>query len=292
VKEFKNKVAVVTGAAGGIGLALAKAAASQGMKVVLADIEEKNLMANADSLNNNGGQAIAHVTDVSDGAQVQALADRALSEFGSVDLVFNNAGVLVDGKCWERTVEDWEWIIGVNLWGVIHGVRTFIPIMLEQGTPCHMVNTSSQAGLTVGPYLAPYNVTKQGVVALTETLHHELAEQNANVKTSVLCPGSVATGIWQSQRNRPQDLDQTVPLGEAAQDYRSVVEAGVAAGDSPEQAASFIFDCVQEERFWIFPQPGMLPTFETRAQSILSQQNPVYKGISKAVRDLAASGNQ
>ncbi len=290
MKEFKDKVAVVTGAAGGIGLALAKAAAAQGMKVVLADIEEENLAASVNSLNSQGHRAIGKITDVSEADQVQALADRALSKFGSIDFVFNNAGVLVDGKCWERTVEDWQWIIGVNLWGVIHGVRTFIPIMLDQGTECHMVNTSSQAGLTVGPYLAPYNVTKQGVVALTETLHLELAEQNANVKASVLCPGSVATGIWQSQRNRPQVLDQTVPLGGEAQDYRNIIEAGVAAGDSPEKVASFIFDCVKEERFWIFPQPGMLPTFEARAESILSQQNPVFKGISKAVRDLAASG--
>lgn len=290
MKEFQDKVAVITGAAGGIGLALAKMAASQGMKVVLADIEEKNLASNVNALKSQGSKAVAHITDVSEADQVQGLADRALSEFGSVDLVFNNAGVLVDGKCWERTVEDWQWIMGVNLWGVIHGVRTFIPIMLDQGTPCHMVNTSSQAGLTVGPYLAPYNVTKEGVVALTETLHHELAEQNANIKASVLCPGSVATGIWQSQRNRPQDLDETVPLGEAAQDYRNIVEAGVAAGDSPDDAANFIFECIEEERFWIFPQPGMLPTFEERAQSILNQQNPVFKGISKAVRDLAASG--
>ena len=289
MKNFKDRVAVITGAAGGIGLAISKMAAAQGMKVVLADVEEENLMANVKTLKAQGSRAIAKVTDVSDEHQVQDLADRTLSKFGSIDLVFNNAGVLVDGKCWERTIEDWKWIVGVNLWGVIHGVRTFIPIMLDQKTECHMVNTSSQAGLTVGPYLAPYNVTKQGVVALTETLHHELAEQNSKVKASVLCPGSVATGIWQSQRNRPQQLDHTVSLGSMAQNYRNVVEAGVAAGDSPDEVADFIFNCIKKERFWIFPQPEMLSSFRDRTESILSQQNPIFKGISKAVRDLAES---
>lgn len=289
MKDFEHKVAVITGAAGGIGLGMARHAAGLGMKVVMADIDETLLNDGKKALEQEGASAVCLRTDVSDSRQVQSLADFALSHFGSIDLVHNNAGVLVDANSWEVSEDDWKWILGVNLWGVIHGVRIFTPIMLDQGGACHMVNTSSQAGITVGPYLSPYNVTKQGVVALTETLHHELALLDAELKVSVLCPGSVATGIWHSERNRPENLQDQNPRTDQAQQYHDVVASGVAAGISPARTAEIVFGGIEDEKFWIFPHPEMLAAFEDRANSILNQKNPVFKGLSKEIKELARS---
>src|SRR5438132_4651738 len=188
MKEFQGKVAVVTGAASGIGRGLAERCAQEGMKVVLADIEEQALMRACQELKAAGAQVLAVQTDVSKILDMEALAQKTIATYGAVHLLFNNAGVGAGTIIWESTLADWEWTLGVNLWGVIHGIRTFVPLMLEQDTEGHIVNTASVAGLTSGPDLGIYKVTKQGVVTLCETLYHELAHRGAKVKVSVLCP--------------------------------------------------------------------------------------------------------
>ena len=206
MKEFKGKVAVITGAASGIGRAVAERCVGEGMKIVLADIDEANLAKAETELKTPGGTVLAVRTDVSKRSDVERLARRALDAFGQVHLLFNNAGVGAGGAPWEATWNDWEWVIGVNLWGVIYGVKVFTPLMLAQNTECHIINTSSAAGLTVGGATAPYAVTKHAVVALSESLYLTLQRRNSLVKVSVLCPGLVRTNIVDAERNRPAEL--------------------------------------------------------------------------------------
>ena len=187
MKEFKGKVAVITGAASGIGRGIAERCVAEGMKVVLADIDEADLTKAEAELKTQGGTVLGVRTDVSKRSDVELLARQALDAFGQVHLLFNNAGVGAGGAPWEATWNDWEWVIGVNLWGVIHGVKVFTPLMLAQNTECHIINTSSTAGLVVGSFSAPYSVTKHAVVALSESLYLTLQQRNSLVKVSVLC---------------------------------------------------------------------------------------------------------
>jgi len=203
VREFGGRVAVVTGGASGIGFSLASAFAAEGMKVVLGDIEAPALDDAVGKLESSGAEVIGVVTDVSDGVQVQALADAAVARFGAIHIACNNAGVGAGGLSWEAPLSTWEWVLGVNLWGVIHGLRAFVPILMQQPQG-YVVNTASVAGLVAGPLMAPYNASKHAVVALSETLHHEMAMMAPHVKVSVLCPGWVRTRIADSARNRPE----------------------------------------------------------------------------------------
>src|SRR3984893_1138491 len=195
MKDFEGRVAVITGAGRASGLALAELCGQEGMKVVLADVEVETLTKTEASMKASGATVLAVRTDVSQARDVEALAHKTLDAFGAVHLLCNNAGVATEAAIWESTLAEWEWVMGVNLWGVIHGVRVFVPIMLEQDTVCHVVNSASMAGLIAGPGLGAYKVTKHGVVALSETLYHDLAERAAKVKVSVLCPGFVNTRI-------------------------------------------------------------------------------------------------
>lgn len=195
MKEFKGKVAVITGAASGIGRGIAERCVSEGMKVVLADIDEANLSKAETELKTAGGTVLGVRTDVSKRSDVERLARQTLDAFGQVHLLFNNAGVAAGGAPWEATWNDWEWVTGVNLWGVIHGVKVFTPLMLAQNTECHIINTSSAAGLIAGGGSAPYAVTKHAVVALSESLYLTLEQRNSQIKVSVLCPGLVRTNI-------------------------------------------------------------------------------------------------
>src|SRR5215467_3438994 len=206
MREFKDKVAVITGAASGIGRGLAERCVRAGMKVVLADINEADLAKAGTELKTAGGTVLAVKTDVSKRSDVELLARRALDAFGQVHLLFNNAGVAAGGVPWEATWNDWEWVVGVNLWGVIHGVKVFTPLMLAQNTECHIVNTSSAAGLIAGGLSAPYAATKHAVVALSESMYLALQQRNSLVKVSVLCPGLVRTNIADAERNRPKEL--------------------------------------------------------------------------------------
>jgi NAD(P)-dependent dehydrogenase (short-subunit alcohol dehydrogenase family) len=274
MKEFKDKVAVITGSASGIGRALADRCAQEGMNVVLADVEVEALTKTEDSMKAAGASVLAVRTDVSQAADVEALAERTLEAFGAVHLLCNNAGVAMEAPIWESALAEWEWVMGVNLWGVIHGVRVFVPIMLAQDTECHIVNTASMAGVITGPGLGVYKVTKHGVVALSETLYHELAERKAKVTVSVLCPGVVNTRILESARNRPRHLSATEPPGPAAGGLWEALRQLVPAGMPPVQVADAVFEALRKDQFYILTHPEGKEAVRTRMEDILGDRNP------------------
>ncbi len=275
MKQFKDKVAVITGGASGIGLALAQRAAAEGMQLVLADIEDAALAAAAAELKSKGAQVLTVNCDVSRAEEVERLAEEALKACGGIHLVCNNAGVGgVRARAWEASAKDWQWVLGVNVWGVIHGVRVFTPIMLRQGEPGHIVNTASAAGFVSMASTAPYAVSKHSVVTLSEVLYHDLQEEKAKVGVSVLCPAWVGTNIWNSQRNRPDDLrDHADTEAERAkrEQLRALLEKGrVTAVD----VAALTFDAIAEDRFYIFPHPKIRKDIQTRMEDILELRNP------------------
>jgi NAD(P)-dependent dehydrogenase (short-subunit alcohol dehydrogenase family) len=275
MRDFKDKVAVITGGASGIGLALAHRAAAESMQVVLADIEDAALAAAADELRRTGARVLTVRADVSRAEDVENLAEQTLKACGGVHLLCNNAGVGgVRVKTWEASARDWEWVLGVNVWGVIHGVRVFTPIMLRQGEAGHIVNTASAAGFVSMASTAPYAVSKHAVVTLSEVLYHDLKGENAKVGVSVLCPAWVSTNIWNSQRNRPEALrDHAETEAERArrEQVRALLEKGkVTAAD----VAAMTFDAIADERFYIFPHPKIRNDIRTRMEDILELRNP------------------
>jgi NAD(P)-dependent dehydrogenase (short-subunit alcohol dehydrogenase family) len=277
MRELAGKVAVVTGAASGIGRALAERFARARMKVVLADVEAATLSTAAHELVDGGAEVLAVPTDVSRAEDVDALARRALERFGGVHVLCNNAGVALAGPIWEHTLEDWRWLLGVNLWGVVHGVRTFVPIMLEAKTPGHVVNTASVAGLTSAPGLGVYNVSKHAVVTLSETLAKDLETAGAPIKVSVLCPGFVNTRILDSARNRPADLGAEQPR---PAEVESVVRNLVAAGMPPVEVASHVLRAIEEERFYVLTHPDFLAQVKERCQDIVEGRTPNLPSIT------------
>lgn len=275
MKEFKDKVAVITGGASGIGLAIAERCVHEGMKVVLADINAADLTEAEAKLTSSGGKVLGIQTDVAKRSDVEALAQKTLEAFGAVHLLVNNAGVAAGSTPWEATWNDWEWVMGVNLWGVIHGVKIFTPIMLAQNTDSHIVNTSSGAGL-IG-YYPPvcYSVTKHAVVALSENLSVSLARRNAPVKVSVLCPGFVKTKIMTAERNRPATLqDEPLPISPAGQAFLNYMNGGIEAGMPPQEVADHVFRAIREERFYILPAPEVKGLVQERMEGILQERNP------------------
>jgi NAD(P)-dependent dehydrogenase (short-subunit alcohol dehydrogenase family) len=271
MKELRGKVAVVTGGASGIGRAVAEAAAAAGMKVVLADIEESALKETEAAMGAAGADVCSVVTDVSVGSSVEELRDEALERFGAVQLVHNNAGVAVGGAMWTVSEADWTWVLGVNLWGVIHGIRTFVPVMLEQGEG-HVVNTASLAGLTSPGMLGPYNVTKHAVVTMSETLHRDLEAIGSRVGVSVLCPGFVQTRIADSDRNRP-DWAPAAPRPEGVE-FQGVVRNLVSGGIRPTDVAEKVLYAVQNNRFYIITHDDTQAMVEMRMRDILEDRNP------------------
>lgn len=275
MKEFKDKVAVITGAASGIGRALAGKCAGAGVKVVLADIEEAGLRSAEAELKTAGGAVLAVVTDVSKRSDVERLAERALDAFGQVHLLFNNAGVAAGGAPWEATWNDWEWVIGVNLWGVIHGVKVFTPLMLAQNTECHIVNTSSTAGIVAGGGSAPYAVTKHAVVALSESLYLSLEQRKSLVKVSVLCPGLVRTNIINTESHRPPQLrNEPVPMTPERQAGLAAFKAVLEASMPPGRVADVVFEAIQKEQFYILSHPEWLEVVQLRTDKLLRLENP------------------
>jgi NAD(P)-dependent dehydrogenase (short-subunit alcohol dehydrogenase family) len=282
MQEFIGKVAVVTGAASGIGRALAERSAREGMKVVLADVEEEALARTAADMAAAGATVLAVRTDVAKLADVENLARRTVDAFGAVHLLFNNAGVGAGGSIWESTQADWEWVMGVNLWGVINGVRVFVPIMLSQGTEGHVVNTSSAAGLLPYHPSSPYQTTKFAVVGLSENLYHSLALRGSRVKASVLCPGWVKTQVMTSERNRPAELRNppAPPLPPEMQaNIEAVVQAmtqALEAGMEPEAVADCVFRAIREEKFYIIVgDEEFRPMLQQRTEDVLQGRNPM-----------------
>lgn len=277
MKEFKDKVALVTGGASGIGFALADRFGSVGMKIVLADVETDALKAAEGKLRDKGVPVLAVATDVSVGAAVERLADTAYEKFGAVHVLCNNAGVGMGGVTWTHTVQDWEWVLGVNLWGVIHGLRTFVPRMLAQGTEGHIVNTASVAGLITAPYMSVYEATKHAVVAITESLKLELELSGSAIGASVLCPGFVATGIAESERNRPDSL-----RAEGADDgqqvaMRELARQQIAAGVSPAAVAEMVLEGIRDDRFYILTHPQFAKLIRLRMENILEGRPPRFE---------------
>jgi NAD(P)-dependent dehydrogenase (short-subunit alcohol dehydrogenase family) len=271
VEELAGKVAVVTGGASGIGLGLTRAFLDQGMRVVIGDIEEPALDKAVADL---GAEAdvLPVVTDVSRIEDVERLRDQALDTYGSVDLVCNNAGVAAGGLGWEVSLDDWQWVLGVNLWGVVHGVKTFLPLLVEQGHG-HVVNTASMAGLLSSPFMAPYNVAKHGVVTLSETLFAELSMMASPVGVSVLCPGWVDTHIGEADRNRPGARPDVEPTEESAA-TRALLGSMLANGLPPSEVAALVIDAVKANRFYVFTHPEWMPVAERRFERIVTGEPP------------------
>jgi NAD(P)-dependent dehydrogenase (short-subunit alcohol dehydrogenase family) len=275
MKQFKDRVAVVTGAASGIGRAIAERCAREGMKVVLAGINEDNLAKVETELKAQGATVISMRTDVSNRSDVEALAQKTLDTFGAVHLLVNNAGVVAGAGPVSSTWNDWEWVMGVNLWGVIYGTKIFTPIMLAQNEPCHIVNTSSLSGLVAYQPSAPYQVTKHAVVALSENLQLSLERLQSFVKVSVLCPGWVKTGILDAKRNRPDTLQNPPqPLTPAMEEAWKAAHAAMEAGLSSEEVADQIFAAIEEERFYILTHPEHNGMIAERMNNILAGANP------------------
>lgn len=275
MKEFAGKVAVITGAGGGFGREFARIGAGLGMKLVLADIQVDALDAIAAELRAAGAEVLALRIDVSKAADMEMLADKTYETYGAAHLLFNNAGVGAGGFVWENSVADWEWVLGVNVWSVIHGIRLFVPRMLAQGDECHVVNTASVAGLLSAQTMAVYNVSKHSVVTLSETLFQDLRVAKANIGVTVLCPAFVSTGIAASERNRPADLQSDKPLTQsqkiaAAATIKAVESGRLTAAD----VAAKTFDCIRENKFYCITHPKILGSVELRLQDILAQRNP------------------
>ncbi len=275
MKDLAGRVAVVTGAASGLGRAMALAFAAEGMHVALADVDETNLARAADEVRARGVRALAMRVDVSNGAQVDELAARSVAELGGVHLVCNNAGVSPLGAAWENTVADWRWALGVNLWGVIHGVRAFAPRLIAQNEG-HIVNTASVAGLIAPPGMSVYNVTKHAVVALSESLYHDLRERKSRVGVSVLCPAYVPTGISDSERNRPGELANPAAEKSTEQLAReAMLKKAVAAGKiSADEVAQAVVAAVKTDRFYILTHPRIKGAIEARMRDILDERAP------------------
>ncbi len=275
MREFKGKTAVITGGGSGIGLGIAGRAVQEGMNAVLADINETDLAYAVEALSSSGVEVLGVRTDVSKRADVEVLAERTLKTMGGVHLLVNNAGVGAGTTPWESTWNDWEWVMGVDLWGVINGVKVFTPIMMAQGTPCHIVNTSSMAGLLAFMHSAPYQVAKHAVVALSENLSVSLEMRKSLVRVSVLCPGFVRTQTMNSERNRPAELrDEPKEMNAEQLAMVKVAMEAVERGMSPEELAGHVFDAIREERFYILTHPEELPMARDRVHRLMEGLNP------------------
>ena len=279
IEDFKDKTAVLTGAGSGFGLECARIGASLGMNLVLVDVQQDALDAAEAEMKAAGAKVLARRVDVSSQAHMEALAADVQATFGAPHFVFNNAGVGSGGLIWENSAKDWEWVLGVNLWGVVHGVRLFTPMMLAaaKADPTwrgHIVNTASMAGLLTPPNMGIYNVSKHAVVALTETLYQDLKLVSDQVSASVLCPYFVPTGISQSHRNKPAEMADEKPtqsqlIGQAMSD-KAVSSGKVTAA----QVAQLVFDAIRADRFYIYSHPKALGNVRARMENIVNQENP------------------
>jgi NAD(P)-dependent dehydrogenase (short-subunit alcohol dehydrogenase family) len=279
--RLRGGTAVITGAASGFGLEASRIAAGRGMKIVMADVQMAALEKAATEMEAFGADVLAVQLDVSRAAEVEMLGEQTLKRFGAPSFVFNNAGVGAGGLIWEHTLKDWEWVVGVNLMGVAHGVRVFTPMMLAaaKADPSyrgHIVNTASMAGLLNAPNMGVYNVTKHAVVSISETLYQDLSLVTAQVRAHVLCPYFVPTGIHQSERNRPAEFQDAVgqptksQLIAQAMSDKAVTSGKLSAAD----VARFVFEAMDEDRFYIFSHPRSLAGVQMRMEDVLALRNP------------------
>lgn len=276
---LQGGIAVITGAASGFGLEASRIAARLGMRIVMADVQADALELAAHEVAELGGTVLPHRLDIRQAAEVDALAEATFARFGTPHFVFNNAGVGAGGLIWEHTVRDWEWVLGVNVMGVAHGVRAFTPAMLKaaRADPSwrgHIVNTASMAGLLNAPNMGVYNVSKHAVVALSETLYQDLSLVTGQVHAHVLCPFFVPTGIHRSERNRPADL----PAAQATRSQliaQAMSDKAVSSGKvTAAQVAQFVFDAMAENRFYIYSHPKSLASVQVRLEDIMTPRNP------------------
>jgi len=256
VRSFEGGVAVVTGAASGLGEALATHCAELGMSVVLADVNRDALETIRKKLASLDTTTLLMHIDVANSVQMAHLAEATWKSFGRVDLLFNNAGILIEGFCWEIEPESWQRLLNINVMGVVNGMYSFLPGMLKQDYPSRIINTASLAGFSSAPKLGAYSASKQAVVSISETMHHELRMKGASVKVSVLCPGPIATDILNSRKSALSEM----------------IDAGMA----PAECAAITFEAINAERFWIFPHTGFKPRLERRMKSIYRETNPEF----------------
>jgi NAD(P)-dependent dehydrogenase (short-subunit alcohol dehydrogenase family) len=291
-----GRTAVITGAASGFGLEASRIAARRGMNVVMADVQPDALTLAAHEIEGLGAQVLTFRLDVSKAAEVEALGAATLQRFGTPHFVFNNAGVGAGGLIWEHSLKDWEWVVGVNLMGVAHGVRVFTPMMLAaaEKDPAyhgHIVNTASMAGLLNAPNMGVYNVTKHAVVSLSETLYQDLSLVSEQVHAHVLCPFFVPTGIHKSERNRPADMPMASPT-RSQMIAQAMSEKAVSSGKvTAAQVAQFVFDAMDENRFYVFSHPKSLASVQTRLEDVVSVRNPTdpFKGKPEIGAQLKAA---
>ena len=283
--EFEGRVAVVTGAASGIGKAMCERFAREGMHVVLADVENDALREAGRDIEKLGAEVLTVQTDVSQPDSVSALAEATLDRFGKVHVVCNNAGVFAGGRTWEAIGTDWEWVLGVNVYGVLYGVRAFVPIMLEQNEPAHMVNTCSMAGLINTPLSGAYNVSKHAALSLTETLYHELAGLETPVGVSALCPELIRTGIGRSDRNRPAHLKRPEEESTDAQTLvEGAIRASIDSGIDPSVMADRVFEGIRTDTFYLLAEEDTSWTqaCHTRLDDIRARRNPTTNSVTGA----------
>lgn len=281
MENFIGKTAVITGAASGIGLGLAERCAAEGINIVMADINEEALKKSENEIRSIGANVISIKTDVSNADDVKALAEKSVEKFGEVHLLFNNAGVSAGKTVWESTINDWTWVLGVNLWGVIHGIHYFMPVFLKQDNECHIVNTSSIAGLVTSMYNSPYVVSKMGIVALSEQLYREVTEGGYKVGVSVLCPSFVDTNFMECGKHRPVSLrdasdgiefdfsDET--LIESLKQFQQMYKSGL----SRSGAADYVFKAIKQNKFYILANAeSYKPSIQARVDDIMNDRNP------------------
>jgi len=267
--ELTGRTAVITGAASGLGRAMAERMAAEGMQLVLADIEAARLVEVADGLTAHGATVITEHVDVSRADDIERLADAAFARFGAIHVLCNNAGVVKRARAWDLTVDDWAWVLGVDLWSVIHAVRAFVPRMLDGGEGGHIVNTASMSGLLPIPNLSAYSVAKAGVVALSEALQLDFDAVGARIGVSVLCPGYIATRITESERNRPAELTNAAPIPAVAR-----TTAGVTATMDAADVALEVVDAIRSDRFWILTHDDYRAVIQARAAGIGTDARP------------------
>ena len=278
MQEFEGKTAVITGGASGIGLAMGELFAAQGMNIVLADVEAAALDAAVAGLQASGAECVGQLTDVADGDQVQRLAERAIEAFGGIHIACNNAGVFTGGLLWEESPADYQWLVDVNVTGVMNGIRSFIPLMIEQDEPCHIVNTASMAALTAMPYSGIYHLTKHAVLAVSESLFHELSFHAPQIGVSVLCPEAINTGIAAAERNRPAHYSGSGDVVE--NDARTLVLGALtestAAGLSPMVMAERVLEGIKEGRFYLLSDEAWWQAANVRLEDIRLGRNPTF----------------